>query len=353
MQLAEFDFELPKELIAQSATKERDQSNLLITTNGQKNIIKFHQLIDQLNFGDMLVFNDSKVINASFALQKNASSINVNLNKPVNYTDKQIIWLGFAKPARKLAVGDKFQFDKHHIIVKNKYETGDIEFEFCLDGLNLFEFLDIYGQVPLPNYIKRAENSLKNDSVRYQTIYAKNKGSVAASTAGLHFSSSLLAALQAKGVQTEFVTLHIGAGTFLPVKTKNIMDHKMHSEWCHISAKTAANINQAKAEGRQIIAVGTTALRVLESCAHDGQVKARTLETDLFITPGYEFQIVDSLITNFHLPKSTLLMLVSAFAGMEEIRSLYQYAIAKKIRFFSYGDAMLLRKKEENSTQLN
>ena len=339
MKLSDFDFDLPSELIAQVPSKKRDESSLLLPDENGNNIVKFHQFIDQLLPGDLLVFNDSRVVNAQLNLQKNSRAINVNLNRPIS----ENIWLGFAKPGKKLKIGDEFAFGEHKIRINNKLESGDVEFEFILNDISIFDFLDIYGQVPLPQYIKREKQSA-DDLERYQTVYSKEKGSVAAATAGLHFTEELLNKIKQKGVETAFVTLHVGAGTFLPVKTENISEHKMHTECCHISSETADKINLAKKEGRRVIVVGTTAMRTLESCSSNGAVKPQTMETNIFITPGYKFQIADMLLTNFHLPKSTLFMLVCAFAGYEKMQSLYKFAIENKMRFFSYGDAMLLKR---------
>lgn len=340
MKLADFDFALPPELIAQKPAEKRDESSLLLPGEKGNKIVKFHQIIDQLLPGDLLVFNDSRVVNAQLELQKASKAINVNLNKPVS----ENIWLGFAKPGKKLKIGDEFEFDDHKIRINNKLESGDVEFEFILKDISIFDFLDIYGQVPLPQYIKRKGQSA-DDLERYQTVYSKEKGSVAAATAGLHFTQELIEKIKQKGVEIAFVTLHVGAGTFLPVKTEDISKHKMHSEWCQISEEVAGKINNAKNEGRRVIVVGTTAMRTIESCAISGAVVPKVMETNIFITPGYKFQIADMLLTNFHLPKSTLFMLVCAFAGYAEMHALYEFAINKRMRFFSYGDAMLLNKK--------
>lgn len=338
--LSDFDFILPQELIAQKPAIKRDESKLLLPSEKGNKIVKFNQIIDQFIPGDLLVFNDSRVINAQLTLKKDSREINVNLNKPVS----ENIWLGFAKPGKKLKIGDEFEFDTHKIRINNKLESGDVEFEFILNGIEIFDFLDIYGQVPLPQYIKR-NNKSSDDIERYQTVYSKEKGSVAAATAGLHFTKELLERIRQKGVETAFVTLHVGAGTFLPVKTKDISKHKMHSEWCQISQEVADKINSAKQEKRRVIVVGTTAMRTIESCVSDGVVIPKIMETSIFITPGYRFHIADMLLTNFHLPKSTLFMLVCAFAGFTEMHSLYKFAVNKRMRFFSYGDAMLLNKK--------
>ncbi len=344
MQLSDFDFNLPKELIAQFPTNKRDHSKLLISGDGIREnhthkIVKFYNLLDYLKKDDLLVFNDSRVVNAKLVLRKESKEINVNLNKPCSSKS----WLAFAKPAKKLREGDVFNFDNHKIIIKKKLENGEIEIEFQTDHISILDFLDQYGHVPLPQYIKRSEDN-PDDIERYQNVYSCKKGSVAAATAGLHFTEELLQKIHDKGIETTFVTLHVGAGTFLPVKTNNIHDHKMHSEWCEISEKTASRINAAKNAGRRVVIVGTTAMRTVESCSKNGIVYPQIMNTEIFITPGYDFQIADSLITNFHLPKSTLFMLVCAFAGCAHMHALYEYAINNKMRFFSYGDAMIIHR---------
>ena len=341
-----FDFDLPKELIAQFPSEKRDSAQLLVSHESgdlnKANITSFSNLVDLLRVGDLLVFNDSRVVNAKLTLKlKNGNGVNINLNKPIS-EDK---WLGFAKPAKKLKEGDVFHFDEHRIIVSSKLFYGEVELEFDLNKINIFDFLEKYGEVPLPQYIKR-EDINNIDQIRYQNVYSQHKGSVAAPTAGLHFTQELLMKLKEKGIETAFVTLHVGGGTFLPVKNEHIEDHKMHSEWCNINQETANMINRAKEEGRRVILVGTTSMRTVESCAKNGVVIPGNKETDIFIKPGYKFQIADMLITNFHLPKSTLFMLVCAFSGKQEVKELYQYAINKKMRFFSYGDSMLLKRKE-------
>ncbi|WP_341790403.1 tRNA preQ1(34) S-adenosylmethionine ribosyltransferase-isomerase QueA [Rickettsia endosymbiont of Polydrusus tereticollis] len=361
MKLSDFDFNLPTELIAQMPSEKRDHSDLLVAAL-EPIKTKFYNIIDYLLPGDLLVFNNSKVIKAKLNLGKN---ITINLNKKLHGN----CWAAFAKPARKLHVGDEFTFDKHKVVVVKKLAMGEIELQFELDNITIFEFLDKYGEMPLPLYIKRNKlqantplchtresgypEKLKIDSClygnddvldndRYQTVYSKVKGSVAAPTAGLHFTNEILDKIKEKGVETAFVTLHVGAGTFMPVKSENIDEHKMHTEYCSITSETAEIINKAKQEGRRIIAVGTTAMRTLESSALQGKIKAGDFETSIFVKPGYKFQMVDMLLTNFHFPKSTLFMLVCAFAGFEEMHKLYKYAIKEKMRFFSYGDATLL-----------
>ncbi|QQV74750.1 S-adenosylmethionine:tRNA ribosyltransferase-isomerase [Rickettsia tillamookensis] len=363
MKLSDFDFDLPSELIAQYPSDKRDHSDLLIA--GTKPIkTKFYNILDYLREGDLLVFNNSKVIKAKLHLGKN---VTINLNQKLSDN----LWSAFAKPARKLSIGDEFIFDNHKVIITEKLAMGEIKVKFELDDISVFEFLDKYGEMPLPVYIRRhceegrspdAAISLQNpeiatasqktprndeklDTLRYQTIYSKIEGSVAAPTAGLHFTKDILDKLKEKGVQTAFLTLHVGAGTFLPVKTENIHEHKMHTEYCSITPETAEIINKAKQEGRRIIAVGTTSLRTLESAYNNGIIKTGSFETDIFITPGFKFQTADMLLTNFHFPKSTLFMLICAFAGFKEMHELYKYAIKEKMRFFSYGDATLLYRK--------
>lgn len=340
MKLSDFDFILPPELIAQQPAKKRDESDLLVTNLNNSLIkTKFYNIIDYLLPSDLIVFNDTKVIKAKLTLYKNAKKIDLYLSKQIsdNY------WQCFAKPSKRLNEGDYFNFDNNKIMISKKIGMGQIEIQFDLDNISVFEFLEKNGQIPLPPYIKRLENESDDDN-RYQTIYNSKVGAVAAPTAGLHFTEELLALIKAKNIETTFVTLHVGAGTFLPVKTEEIEQHKMHSEYYHIDIQAADIINKAKKENRRIIAIGTTSLRALESAAVKERVQATETETAIFIRPGFKFQIVDALVTNFHLPKSTLYILVCAFAGYNKIVDMYGYAIEQKMRFFSYGDAMLLRR---------
>jgi S-adenosylmethionine:tRNA ribosyltransferase-isomerase len=338
MKLSDFDFILPPELISHVPSQKRDDSILLVA-QPDKDLVqdRFYNIIDYVVPSDLIVFNDVKVIKAKLSLNTGTRKIDLYLNKQIsdNY------WHGFAKPSKKLKENDQFDFDNHSVVIRKKLGFGQVEVEFKLDNIQLFNFLEQYGEIPLPPYIKTAKNSVDNDQ-RYQTVYANKPGAVAAPTAGLHFTNELMEKVKAKGIEVAFITLHVGAGTFLPVKTEDIDQHKMHSEYCYIDNDTANVINNAKMAGRRIIAVGTTVVRTLESAATDGQIKPGGFETSIFIRPGFKFQIVDMLITNFHLPKSTLLMLVSAFAGYNKITEIYQYAIDHKMRFFSYGDATLL-----------
>ncbi|ABV73189.1 S-adenosylmethionine:tRNA ribosyltransferase-isomerase [Rickettsia canadensis str. McKiel] len=385
MKLSDFDFDLPSELIAQYPSSKRDHSDLLIAATPPIKT-KFYNIIDYLKEGDLLVFNNSKVIKAKLNLEKNRplsklayrdkfegdmecrtavytnvredsstgstyklplevelekrSNITINLNQRLSNN----CWSAFAKPARRLNIGDEFHFDNHKVIIVEKLAIGEIKVKFELDDISVFEFLDKYGEMPLPLYIRHHE-AQKSNNERYQNIYSSIEGSVAAPTAGLHFTNDILNKLKAKNIQTTFLTLHVGAGTFLPVKTENIHEHKMHTEYCSITPDTARLINKAKQEKQRIIAVGTTTLRTLESSCNNGTVKACDFETDIFITPGFKFQTADILLTNFHFPKSTLFMLICAFAGFKEMHKLYKYAIKEKMRFFSYGDATLLYRK--------
>lgn len=342
MKLSDFDFYLPNELIAQTPSLKRDESKLLVALNDKIVDAEFKQIINYLNPGDVLVFNDSKVIKSKLEFYKDGKKISIHLHKKIN----DITWLAFAKPSRLLNASDEFSFDEHKLIISQKLNRGEIQTQFKLLNITIYQFLDKYGSVPLPPYIK---NSDKNqDEQRYQTVYALKQGSVAAPTAGLHFTDELLKKIKDKGIIIAYVTLHVGAGTFLPIRTENIDEHLMHSEYYEITQETADIINSAKALDNKITTVGTTSLRTLESSTLDGKLIAGAKETDIFIKPGFKFKIVDQLITNFHLPKSTLFILVSAFAGQEQIKNIYKHAVEQKYRFFSYGDAMLLRSQQFN-----
>lgn len=338
MKLSDFDFTLPKNLIAQQPVKKRENSGLLIAQQNNSLVQdKFYSIIDYLVPGDVIVFNDSKVIKAKLILEKLGKKIELYLNKQVGGNH----WSAFAKPSKRLNEGDQFDFAGNKITIIKKLGMGQVEVEFALQDISVFEFLENYGEMPLPPYIKR-EKILSEDDSRYQTVYSKNPGAVAAPTAGLHFTEDLLKLIKAKNVEIVFITLHVGAGTFLPVKTDDIEGHIMHREYYEIDTIAAKIINKAKKDNRRVIAVGTTSLRALESAARHGQIQDGATETAIFIKPGFKFQIVDMLVTNFHLPKSTLFILVCAFVGYTQAINIYQYAIAQKMRFFSYGDAMLL-----------
>ena len=352
MLLSDFDFELDDELIALRPAAKRDFSRLLYV-NPNQNEIKdyiFHDLPSLLRAGDVLVFNNSKTIRAQLdgirhARDENSKDVAINVNLHKNTAPD--VWRAFCKPAKRLHEGDKIVFSPNlSAIVLEKDDGGDIALQFSKSGDELLHAIDDIGHMPLPPYIglKRAVD--EKDESDYQTTYAAIEGSVATPTAGLHFTTEILDDLRKMGVETHFLTLHVGAGTFLPVKTDNISEHKMHSEYFEISDETANALNQAKNEGRRVICVGTTSLRSIESAIDDnGRVLAVQKETDIFLHPGKQVRFVDALISNFHLPKSTLLMLMSAFAGIDEVKAAYQHAIKNKYRFFSYGDAGLWIKK--------
>ena len=340
MELRDFYFDLPEELIAQEPVKERQMSRLMVLENKSGNITHkiFKDIVDYINEGDTLVLNDTRVIPARLLGKKEdtGGKIEFILLKRI----KDDTWEVVLKPARKAKVGTRFSFGDGVLIaeVLEILDDGKRLVKFYYEGI--FEkILDEVGNMPLPPYItKRLE-----DKERYQTVYSRYKGSAAAPTAGLHFTLDLLDKLKSKGVNIVYLTLHVGLGTFRPVKVSNIKEHKMHSEYFSISEDACNIINATKKRGNKIFAVGTTSSRVLETVAdEDGIVSPKTGETSIFIYPGYKFKIVDSLITNFHLPESTLLMLVSAMAGRDNILNAYEIAIKEKYRFFSFGDAMLI-----------
>lgn len=336
LSLSDFDFDLPGERIATRPVSPRDSSRLLIVGEGLQDR-QMTELSELLSPGDLLVFNDTKVIPAKLDGKRGEARVELNLHqfKP----DGTVV--AFVKGAKKIRVGDIIQFAEDFSAEVLMKEEGEITLRF--NSGDLFAQLQRYGQMPIPPYMKRAADA--KDAENYQTIYAAKEGAVAAPTAGLHFTERLFAVLEAKGIQKTFVTLHVGAGTFLPVKVENIAEHKMHAEWGEISAEAAARISQLKKNGGRIVSVGTTSLRVLETAAkEDGSIAAWSGETSIFINPGYRFKLVDALLTNFHLPKSTLFMLVCAFAGMERMKDAYTHAIAKEYRFYSYGDACFLEK---------
>ncbi len=354
MRLADFDFELPEERIALRPASPRDAARLLVVgADGGLGDRSVRDLPSQLSPGDALVFNDTRVIAARLrgVRSRDGSAVAVEATLLKRLSSSR--WTALAKPGRRLAVGDRIAFGEAtdracaltdlsaEVIAKD--EGGAITLAFELAGPDLDLAIEAHGAMPLPPYIagRRAEDA--QDFTDYQTVYAREDGSVAAPTAGLHFTPQLLEALSAGGVALHFVTLHVGAGTFLPVKTEEVADHRMHAEAGEVSAATAAALNAARAGGGRLVAVGTTALRLLESAADaDGTIRPFHGETSIFITPGYRFRTADGLITNFHLPRSTLFMLVSAFSGLARMRAAYAHAIASGYRFYSYGDASLL-----------
>ncbi len=342
MKTSRFDFELPRKFIAEKPVFPRDSARLLHISDSLDNM-RMQDLPSLLRAGDMMVFNNTRVIPACLNGYKNATKISVTLHKRLHNSDGGV-WKVFAKPVRKLKVGDKFTVSGNfHAEIIAKGEGGEITLKFNVSGKQFDELLAEHGEPPLPPYITKKREVTDSDKQSYQTIYAKEDGAVAAPTAGLHFTEELFAVLDGRGVKCSFVTLHVGAGTFLPVKVEDTDEHKMHSEFYTISQETADEINDARENGGRIIAVGTTSMRVLESVADEnGKLHADSGETDIFITPGYKFRAVDLLLTNFHLPRSTLFMLVCAFAGMEKMQAAYRHAIAEEYRFYSYGDACLI-----------
>jgi S-adenosylmethionine:tRNA ribosyltransferase-isomerase len=337
--LSDFDFDLPQELIAQVPLPERSASRLLQVNRDTLVDRAFTDIATLLNPGDLLVFNDTRVIKARFfGMKETGGKVEVLIERILdNHTvHAQVRASKSPPPGTVIRLADAFD------VVVGERAGEFYELRFPND---VFDLVETYGKLPLPPYIEHAADQF--DEQRYQTVYAKTPGAVAAPTAGLHFDQDLLDQLRNRGVQFAYVTLHVGAGTFQPVRSENLAEHHMHSEWYTISQQTVDAARTAKAAGRQVIAVGTTSMRALESASQTGTLLAGSADTRLFITPGYRFKTVDRLITNFHLPKSTLLMLVSAFAGYEHIQAAYRHAIAQRYRFFSYGDAMLLTKTEE------
>lgn len=348
-----FDFDLPEERIALRPASPRDAAKLLVVRGeGAFEDRVVRDLPTLLDPGDVLVFNDTKVIPAQLTGIRMRDEAPARVDATLHMRVAPESWLAFVRPGKRVAAGDRIFFGHDQnacflgrldATVVEKREGGEVLLRFDLSGPFLDEALHAVGHVPLPPYIasKRAED--ERDRADYQTIYAREEGAVAAPTAGLHFTPELFAALDARGVERHFVTLHVGAGTFLPVKADDTTDHKMHAETGQVSPAVAAAINAAKARGNRIVCVGTTSLRLLESAAaEDGCLAAWSGSTDIFITPGYRFRVADALMTNFHLPRSTLFMLVSAFAGLERMRAAYAHAIESGYRFYSYGDASLL-----------
>lgn len=344
MRVADFSFDLPDELIARYPTKQRTASKLL-TLSGQDGKLAdkmFTDILEQVQPGDLMVFNNTRVIPARlFGQKETGGKLEVLVERMLD--DKRILaHVRCSKSPKQNSL----------IILDGGYEMKmvarhDALFELALNhDKTILEVLEEVGHMPLPPYIDRPDE--ETDKERYQTVYNQTPGAVAAPTAGLHFDDDMIARLKAKGVQIAFVTLHVGAGTFQPVRVDNVLEHKMHSEWAEVSEEVADLVAQTQSTGNRVIAVGTTSVRSLESAAraNNGKLKAFRGDTDIFIYPGYEFQVVDAILTNFHLPESTLIMLISAFAGYEPVMSAYQHAIEHKYRFFSYGDAMFVTRKQ-------
>ncbi len=341
MDISEFDYDLPEELIAQTPLLKRDESRLLVVHKKTGELIhsRFNKIIDFLHKGDVLVLNDTKVIPARLigVKEETGATIELLLLKDLGNDT----WECLSRPAKRLKVGTVVSFGDGLLkaLVTEKFDEGLTHVKLIYKGI-LMEILDKLGTMPLPPYI----HEKLEDQGRYQTVYAKVSGSAAAPTAGLHFTKELLKKIEDKGIIITYVTLHVGLGTFRPVEVTNVLEHKMHSEYYIMNEETAKILNKAKEEGRRIIAVGTTSTRTLETIAtlNNGKFKATSGNTDIFIYPGYEFKAIDALITNFHLPKSTLVMLVSALASKEIIFKAYKEAIDNKYRFFSFGDAMFI-----------
>lgn len=341
MKTADFDYELPQELIAQDPLEQRDSSRLLILDKktGERTHRIFHDIIDYLHEGDCLVINNTKVIPARLIGEREGTGGKVEVLLLKRKTDN--VWETLVKPGKKARPGMRLSFGGGllHAEVQEVVDEGNRLIRFEYEGI-FEEILDQLGQMPLPPYIT---HQLK-DKNRYQTVYAKYEGSAAAPTAGLHFTEELLQQIQEKGVRIARVTLHVGLGTFRPVKVEDVTEHHMHTEFYHVSQEAADIINETKKQGGRVICVGTTSCRTIESAADEhGVVQATEGDTDIFIYPGYKFKVLDCLITNFHLPESTLLMLVSALAGKENIMAAYKEAVEMRYRFFSFGDAMFIK----------
>lgn len=337
----DFDYYLPEELIAQTPLQERDQSRLLLLDHqsGQYQDDYFYNIIDRLNPGDALVMNDSRVLSARIYGIKPETGGHLEVLLLNNTKGDE--WETLVRPAKRAKVGTQIVFGdgKLKATVTKELEHGGRMIEFSYDGIFL-EILEQLGEMPLPPYIKEK----LDDPEMYQTVYSKEVGSAAAPTAGLHFTKELLAKIEAKGVKLVYLTLHVGLGTFRPVSEKNIENHKMHSEFYRLTPQAAQILNEVKQNGGRIVATGTTSIRTLETIGtkFNGEIKADSGWTDIFIKPGYKWQVVDAFITNFHLPKSTLVMLVASFTGRENILNAYKHAVDDKYRFFSFGDAMFI-----------
>ena len=351
MQIRDFDFSLPKELIAQHPSENRDKSRLLHYQQHCYTDYYFYQICDILRDDDILVFNNSKVIPSRITGYKNNSKISLTLIAFQDHNNGCIVSL-LAKPGKKCKIGDEILLDgkedddKITLHIHKKADDGIITAIYHGKKQTLIDYLHHYGIMPLPPYIKRGQHDNHHiDKERYQTIYAQESGSVAAPTAGLHFSHDIMQQLEKRNITTEYVMLHVGMGTFAPIKNQDMTSHQLHHEYVSISQKTVETIYQAKKDKRRIIAIGTTTLRVLEGvCDKYGTLQAYTGDINIFIKPPFDFKIVDCLVTNFHLPQSTLFMLVSAFCGLDNMQALYHHAVTQQYRFFSYGDACFLER---------
>lgn len=360
MRVDQFDFDLPDENIALRPMSPRDQARLLVVRPDGEPVLEDARVCDLPSFlkpGDALVFNDTKVIPAQLEgvrLREGAERTPVSATLHMRVDGSR--WKAFARPGKRIKLGDRIEFGHSGsacllgtlgAIIEAKGEAGEVTLRFDFSGSALDEAIATVGHIPLPPYIASKREEDEKDRTDYQTMYAREEGAVAAPTAGLHFTPELFARLDAAGIERHFVTLHVGAGTFLPVKAEDTADHKMHHEIGQVSRATASALNAVRARGGRIVSVGTTSLRLLESATSEaGEIQPWSGATDIFITPGYRFRAVDVLMTNFHLPKSTLFMLVSAFAGLDTMRAAYAHAITDGYRFYSYGDASLLFRKD-------
>lgn len=340
MRVDAFDFSLPQDLIAQHPVTPRESARLLCIDPDRLQDRHVADLPDLLSPDDLLVFNDTRVLPARLAARRGEARVEVTLHQPID--DRS--WRAFAKPARKCRLGDTLDIAPGFAAeVTGRGAYGEIALRFSCEGRALIEALKRFGRMPLPPYIKRTGSDDESDDRDYQTLFAERDGAVAAPTASLHFTEALMARLEERRIAHAFITLHVGAGTFLPVRAERTEDHRMHAERFDLDASTVEAIERARGRGGRVIAVGTTVLRTLEACAaDDGDLRPGHGDTRLFITPGYRFRIVDRLLTNFHLPRSTLFMLVAAFAGLDRMQSAYAHAVERRYRFFSYGDACLL-----------
>ena len=357
MDVAQFDFDLPDGCIALRPAEPRDAARMLVVQPGTPAHLTDHHvsdLADLLKPGDVLVLNDTRVIPSRLHGLRLKAGTAARVEIMLHKRESASRWRAFARPAKKLNLGDTISFgraasstpcqaDRVDATVFDKGEAGEVELEFDVSGPVLDEAIARLGALPLPPYIAGKRPTDERDAVDYQTVYAQKDGAVAAPTAGLHFTDALFRRLQERGISRECVTLHVGAGTFLPVKATDTREHRMHAEWGSISADVAVRLNAARSSGGRIVAVGTTSLRLLESAATpDGTIEPFSGDTAIFITPGYRFRAVDALMTNFHLPQSTLFMLVSAFSGLDVMHGAYRHAIINGYRFYSYGDSSLL-----------
>jgi S-adenosylmethionine:tRNA ribosyltransferase-isomerase len=341
MRVSDFDFQLPQDLVAQKPASPRDSARLLHISDKFLDM----QVVDLpflINPGDILVFNNTKVIPSRLTGLRGNASIELTLHKQY----ARDLWLAFARGSKRLKIGDEIIFaDDFCSKVEEKKANGQVLLSFGGNNCTVIEGLNQYGRMPLPPYIKRYDKNSNKDQIDYQTMHAKRLGAVAAPTAGLHFTPELMERLERRGVKKAFVTLHVGAATFLPVKVEEVENHIMHSEWAELDSTTANSINRVREKGGNIISVGSTSLRVLETASDEtGELQPFIGETDIFIKPGYTFKVIDKMFTNFHLPRSTLFMLVAALAGLDNIKAAYAHAIFEKYRFFSYGDACLIER---------